>query len=59
MCSSCEYRSFCVLLISPGDDKLSGEMIAAIVVPLLFLIVCVVVVTTVLLVWKRCGGSGK
>ena len=56
---SCECISFCVLLISPGDDELSGEVIVAIAVPLLFLIVCVVVVITVLLVWKRHGGSCK
>ena len=56
---SCECISFCVLLISPGDDELSGEVIVAIAVPLLFLIVCVVVVIAVLLVWKRRGGSCK
>ena len=56
---SCECISVCMLLISPGDDELSGEVIAAIVLPLLFLIVCVVVVITVLLVWKRHGGSCK
>ena len=56
--SSCECISFGVLC--PGDDELSGGVIAAIVaVPLLFLIVCVVVVIAVLLVWKRHGGSGK
>ena len=58
---SCECISFCVLLISPGDDELRGEVIVAIAVPLLFLIVCVVliVVIAVLVVWKRRGGSCK